>query len=377
LSDGRVSEFLDRVASFAEAYPQIQAWASDRDAPLLAALAGALERGDEAFRLEPGLREALLRCIDDAAITAVVRRIRTGAPETDGFLQLLESRRGRGRRMARLASRLGDALSAVQLEALVRGPQACSRELWVMLGQEALLRDKLSPELAQVLTPLMAEHPLGWLPLQRDELEVELDLPSYTEEGGGALGMPFGPGRQGSSPVVVGPWAGATNLHREVTTPDDAERITAAVGNWEEESNGRSEGRVFAVDDAWTVALDALLALGLKSLEGGNRRNLHVHPIGADEAIRTLYGAAANGGAYSSGLGAAYGRREAWRSAGALAGVPEGTSFGGTAAAVSACRWYWFECENNWFWQVAWDFGLLAVRAGGQSLAVLAATDTD
>jgi hypothetical protein len=44
---------------------------------------------------------------------------------------------------------------------------------------------------------------------------------------------------------------------------------------------------------------------------------------------------------------------------------------------VQECDWFSFDADTNWFYQVAWDIGLAAVRPGRQHLAVLAATDTD
>ena len=50
---------------------------------------------------------------------------------------------------------------------------------------------------------------------------------------------------------------------------------------------------------------------------------------------------------------------------------------GHTARAAEACTWFSFHAVGDWFYDVAWDFGLIAVRPGGNTLAVLAATDTD
>ena len=79
-----------------------------------------------------------------------------------------------------------------------------------------------------------------------------------------------------------------------------------------------------------------------------------------------LFGAAANGGAYDSGLGGAYGRAATWRSVRALAG---GSHVG--------CAWWIFDAANDWFQRVAWDLGVACLRPGGHVMAVLAATDTD
>jgi hypothetical protein len=47
------------------------------------------------------------------------------------------------------------------------------------------------------------------------------------------------------------------------------------------------------------------------------------------------------------------------------------------AGLASRCLWVSWDAASEWYCQVAWDLGLLAVRPDGMSLAVLAATDTD
>jgi hypothetical protein len=87
---------------------------------------------------------------------------------------------------------------------------------------------------------------------------------------------------------------------------------------------------------------------------------------GLDDAVSMLFGAAANGGAYDSGLGGAYGRAATWRSLTALAG---GSHVG--------CAWWIFDAANDWFYRVVWDLGVVCLRPGGHVMAVLAATDSD
>jgi hypothetical protein len=66
----------------------------------------------------------------------------------------------------------------------------------------------------------------------------------------------------------------------------------------------------------------------------------------------------------------------AWKSLAGLAGAPS-DDVGTVADFARRCLWVSFEGGSDWFYQVAWDFALLAVRPDGMSLAVLAATDTD
>jgi hypothetical protein len=161
--------------------------------------------------------------------------------------------------------------------------------------------------------------------------------------------------------------------------PAGADQIAAAVMNWEEQSNGQIETRVFrpeaplAADDL-SVAL--LLSLGLDSLHGATLEDVQAESIPPRQALNVLFSAASTGGAYNRGLAGAYGRLAAWQS---LAGMVAAATFGveQVAALAHRCVWVSFTASSDWFSQVAWDFGLLAVRPDGQSLAVLAATDTD
>src|SRR5262249_39710491 len=53
-----------------------------------------------------------------------------------------------------------------------------------------------------------------------------------------------------------------------------------------------------------------------------------------------------------------------------------GDEVGVAAGLATRCQWACCDAASGWFYQVAWDVGLLAVRPDGRSLAVLAATDT-
>jgi hypothetical protein len=90
-----------------------------------------------------------------------------------------------------------------------------------------------------------------------------------------------------------------------------------------------------------------------------------------------LFSAASGGGAYNNGLRGAYGRLAMWQSLAGLAGAPPGAGLEEVAAVARSCLWLEFWAATPWFYGVAWDLGLVAVRPDGLSLAVLAATDTD
>jgi hypothetical protein len=48
-----------------------------------------------------------------------------------------------------------------------------------------------------------------------------------------------------------------------------------------------------------------------------------------------------------------------------------------TAELVRQTRWFRANTASMWFYEVAWDLAIAALRPGSQEIAVLAATDTD
>ncbi|WP_278262273.1 DUF6183 family protein [Nocardia sp. AG03] len=89
-----------------------------------------------------------------------------------------------------------------------------------------------------------------------------------------------------------------------------------------------------------------------------------------------LFAAAADGGAYNTGEGAAYGRLYAWRSLGALCGASEFDTVDHIARLAADARWLAFAATTAWFERVAWDIGIAALTPE-PGVTVLAATDTD
>ena len=168
---------------------------------------------------------------------------------------------------------------------------------------------------------------------------------------------------------------------REVgLAPPEAECLRSAVKNWEAESNGQSEARLFRSDvDVPPAAISAALALSLPlaCLAGATESDLTLGVVSPADVLATVFAAAGNGGAYNQGLGGAYGRLAAWDTLGALAGTGEADTLEAAAVAAASCNWFSFTAKSAWFYDVAWDFGLLALRPDRRTLAVLAATDTD
>jgi hypothetical protein len=157
--------------------------------------------------------------------------------------------------------------------------------------------------------------------------------------------------------------AGVVPSATRETTPED---MTAVVTTWLTKSNGRAEAAVFTLDAplaAADVGIRTVESLGLDCVAGNG---LALRAATFAEVDAMLFDAAANGGAYDSGLGRTQGRIAARRSAKALAG-----------GVVDGCAWWTFDAANDWFKRIAWDLGVLCLRPGGRGIAVLAATDED
>ncbi|MFJ1973886.1 DUF6183 family protein [Streptomyces sp. NPDC087903] len=62
---------------------------------------------------------------------------------------------------------------------------------------------------------------------------------------------------------------------------------------------------------------------------------------------------------------------------GGLTGAPANAPIAHTAELVRQTRWFRVDTASAWFYEVAWDLAIAALRPGGQDVAPLAATDTD
>lgn len=220
-------------------------------------------------------------------------------------------------------------------------------------------------------------HPLGTLPLEL--LDVEREAPSYMplygEEG---LGEAIAVLERGatSAKTVPPPAVGQANSVALVDEPALVERLATAVRPWSDAKNGKLEAKAFTIDPPVDVTGAWLLrALPLDAVAGVRR--LEVDRAPPETVFGALFAAAANGGSYSSGLGGAYGRRAAWTSFGALAGMDADAKVTSVAEASASCAWLTFRAAGPWFHDVAWDLGIVALRPDGKTVAVLAATDNE
>ncbi|HVJ94953.1 MAG TPA: DUF6183 family protein [Labilithrix sp.] len=293
--------------------------------------------------------------------------------------------RDRSLRLRAFASRLGYGQPVDGfLRALEQaGDRAEHQELLACWMHEVVLRgssletDARATRMREVLA--RAGHPLAGLPLSLlpTECEVPSYMPLYGEKGLGRAIETLTSGPM-SVRTIPPPADGASVRAQSLDEPAVIERLSLAVRPWAEGSNGKIEAKVFslfpAVSDAelgrWLVR-----ALPLESTKAAAQ--MDVSQTGPEGVFGPLFSAASNGGAYSSGRGGAYGRLAAWTSLGALVGAAASADIRAIEERAASSAFLVFSAPGPWFHDVAWDLGVLALRPGGASVAVLAATDTD
>lgn len=254
-----------------------------------------------------------------------------------------------------------------------------------MLLQEAVVRNKISNDSRSVVETLdslgIDNHPLAFLPASLLDFEVDLQVRTYSI-GASGMATSYGPSAEHGKA-----WKPGSNDQGfdfdvvETTTDERADRISAAAVNWTQESNGMIEARTFHLsnfesDEPATKLPMIVSKLGLKCLEPEGSGEITINAT-LPSIFRLLFSAAATGGAYNMGEHSAYGRLAAWRSLGGLVGAAAGEPIEVIVELAQACHWIKFCASNDWFYQVAWDLGIICYHPPTKQLAVLAATDTD
>ncbi len=386
--DGIV-ELLEREG-VTKACEAVEGWAREGRWHDLVALAAALEERcpvDAAHEDERGRHEIVADHIEDQIALA------PAAEAIDALLSLsLRDRersvvvpRTRSMRVAAFASRLGYAHGAdALLAALDRaGERPEHQELFACWMQEVVLRggSLVGEPRAERFREALAKqnHPLAVLPLELRNIEREAPsyMPLYGDKG---LGRAIDTLASGAVSVrtIPPPAEGATVRATRLTEPSVVDRMCTAVRPWTEGTSGKVEAKLFAIEPPVTASSLGswlLRALPLESTAGVAR--LDCSRAQAENVFGPLFSAASNGGAYSSGLGGAYGRLAAWTSLGALVGAPEGAGIEAIDAQTAKCAFLSFRAPGPWFHDVAWDLGVLVLRADGRTAAVLAATDNE
>lgn len=369
-------------------FAQIREWAKGGQIAILLAVSAALTDEPRTLGIEAIVRHSVL---DSVELTLA----RTpGLLQAESALKVLQERERQSDSLyhrhtqayyqADMAAVVAEAQSAEVLEALFSQHSDAPQffEFLTCLVQEMVLRAVSIFSAAEAFwerQAVKAGHPLSSLPLRLLPQEAAF---------GRFLSHSTPHGKHWATPSTAGQAIESLSPSLEVSIEwteiavleEEKAYMEAAAANWEQESNGKLETRLFQADAPVTAAAITevqVLSLPLDCLKGAGKLDLWLVPYSAADAVAVLFSAACTGGAYNRGLGGAYGRLAAWKSAGSLAGTDSGTSVEETAAQASVCAWHFFNAKSAWFYDIAWDVGLLALRPNGRTLAVLAATDTD
>ena len=380
---------LERADDVNQAYATVDRWNRESRTADLLELAGAIERACDVAGAAKLPYEAVADHVEE------VLALTPGADHVDALFSLLTMPRVRSvqrprpheMRVRAFASRLGHGQTKDALVAAIAraGSKKEHTEILACWMHETVLRGTaLDRETAAVEfhARLAAQgHVLGQLPLAL--LDAEGEAPTYMPMyGANAISKAVARLESGPTSTRTIPPPG-DHVAPKATRIEDAAleaRLREAVNPWTKSagSNGKAEAKVFRLEPALGSASPGrwlLRSLPLECLEGAD--TLRADRAGADAVWGALFAAAANGGAYSSGLGAAYGRRAAWTSLAALVDSPADATPKQVDDRAREASFLMFGAPGGFWNDVAWDIGMLAVRPGGATVAILAATDTD
>nr|WSY51631.1 DUF6183 family protein [Streptomyces sp. NBC_00886] len=285
--------------------------------------------------------------------------------------------------MVALGHRPADIVPVVYGEQL---GTAASDEFRACLLQELVLEGVAVPEYPLLRSfgeaLVTEEHPLAPLPLHLLPAERALLRPTHAPHDWTWALPPATVEKHSDQPELrVSPEMRRRSVAvdpADITVPEVAEAMSAAVRHWLEESNG-----TVAAQEFWSaspVSPDDFAAvferLPLTAWPTGEAR-ARLHPATSDRVLRVLLTSAVRSPAYGNGMFGAYGRLAAWRSLGGLVGAAPDAPIDHTAMLVEQAHWFIADPSSDWFHQVAWDLAVAALRPGGQEIAVLTATDTD
>jgi Family of unknown function (DUF6183) len=351
---------------------------------------GAAKDPSEVFATIDGWAEAgrasdlaeLWRAIDDESVADHIEEA-VALTAGDAFVDVafaLAKEEPDSARTRTLASRLGYGQPKEAFLAALE-KYADQRELLACWMHEIVLRGTpLDGEPAAVAFHEKLEgHVLGTMPLTllRSEREAPSYMPLYGER---AIQSAVATLQSGAASTRTIPPPGERTPPTVTRTEDAAleARLAEAFGPWTESTKGKCEAKVFALAppvNTLNVGRWLVRALPLSSIE--DAQGIDIQRVEVDVVWGGLFAAAANGGASSSGLGGAYGRRAAWTSLGGLVDAAADASVEAVDDLASESAFLVFAASGPWFHDIAWDLGVAALRPGGQSVAVVAATDSD
>ncbi len=295
-----------------------------------------------------------------------------GRADALGTLGELLARDRKGRDaddLGKLANRFAQEADAGALEALAERADELPLSLFINAVQGAVLHGAAVasvPSLVSAWRRRAGEHPLGRFPLERLPAEAELALPKAQRD-------------RTVSRSTRSPASAATSDVDALDVASMTERpeLLPAVRSWVERSNGRAEWvDVALVTAAPSIAPAQLVSLGLRSLSGVAVSDLRLCAVTVEEVLGQLFSASL-GGAYAKAPGLGDARRAAWSSLAMLCGLDGDAELAVVEAAARRHAWWSFGPVGDWFYDVAWDLGLVALGEDGLRFVVLSATDTD
>ena len=149
------------------------------------------------------------------------------------------------------------------------------------------------------------------------------------------------------------------------------DEILYAFQPWLNESNGKFIMKEIIFKDSLSVMdLSIFNKINLSCFSG----DLKVYQSNPKEIFKNLF-SASHGGAYSRSQGDAKSRLSAWKS---LSGFLNHTLNDGCEAiekSANLCEWYVF--ESDWFYNIAWDIGIVQLSQDKKKMLILAVTDKD
>ncbi len=283
-------------------------------------------------------------------------------------------------RIRRLASFLGFAQPFEVLDEVVRDADIRRHEeLMACWMQEHLIRHGSIGEHSQVAAfwsgLAQRQHPLTALPLRLLPSESHLWelLPTYRSTDARSVTSRRSVDESQCEPAVLDKRLTIEGL---LTVPDD---LTRPFAGWLKESNGRVDAHACAISEGTFDRADfaeTLLRLDVSALAGAGSQDIRCHKVPYERALEALFSAGSGGGAYGGSVHAAYARLFAWRSMAAFMRV-QFTDLEELDRLARDSMWFLFDSSSDWFYDIAWDIGVVCIPSDGRSMTLLAATDTD
>jgi hypothetical protein len=355
-------------------YEQIDQWIKNEDVQEVERFAAALINAwDDSPRERWRYTGSYGRLVEGLALNA-------GQKKLDMLLAVLAHRSEDDALMRRTAAQLGSRQTPDALNNAAKSPTHAN--LWEYVVHELVIEGvKIAAyeNLSQVARQIVQrQHPLSVLPLQL--VSSEANIRHYRRRysvGNASVSSPYGVGANTQKKIGLSKRSAEVTLE-ETTTPDLQALLSVPFAQW---SNGNVEARRFQAQSA--LSADAITEtsllpdLNLDCLKNVLQGSVGIWAVTSNQVINVLFSAAANGGAYTHGVGNPYGRLTAWKTVAALLDQPDDTPISALNELIAKTQWFEMKAESVWFANVAWDAALIALSQDRRVLTFLAATDSD